>query len=227
MMRGKVYDDIFPTHFEYLHYSYFKANQLEQAIKCALSFLLFYPDDELMLDNLKLYMSYQNEVASGVIDEPRVEAKEYLERLEYEKQILAYVFEKFGGKLHSPELPKRFDDEVMEALVSYGNPLAVAITQPIMLVLCSVRQTALSSHRPNPRRPHRQHHRRYVGLGTGIDCSMGPLLVESNHDCDMNNISTIFFNSNVTIVQIFSLYFVIKTFLPTYVWQHETKTWFE
>jgi hypothetical protein len=71
-----------------------------------------------MLENVKLYQSYQIEVSGKEIDEPRPEAREYLERVEYEKQLLGFVYEKFGGKL-IVETPKR---HVAEAeLVSINN----------------------------------------------------------------------------------------------------------
>lgn len=74
------FDDFLPSHFNYLQFSYYNSKtdatsvfgppagenhtpsvflgpgeNLEQAIECAKTFLLFYPDDEVMKDNLAYY----------------------------------------------------------------------------------------------------------------------------------------------------------------------------
>lgn len=78
---NQPFDDFLPSHFNYLQFSYYNSktratlcgfgppdgpNQtpsvfpspgenLEQAIECAKTFLLFHPDDEVMKDNLAYY----------------------------------------------------------------------------------------------------------------------------------------------------------------------------
>lgn len=57
LIRGKIYDDLFASHYEYLHISYYKENNLKEACRATASFLLLFPNSEEMLENMHYYQN--------------------------------------------------------------------------------------------------------------------------------------------------------------------------
>lgn len=57
VVKGLHYTDILPSIYENLQYSYFKVGDNVQAVRSALSYLLFVPDEEYMLDNVQKYFN--------------------------------------------------------------------------------------------------------------------------------------------------------------------------
>ncbi|XP_059608290.1 prolyl 3-hydroxylase 1-like [Phlebotomus argentipes] len=87
------YPDVFPSHYEYLQFSYFNVGNLEQAIKCTMTYLLFFPENEVMLENLEFYKNHPE--AKEEFFAVRKEALEYYQRSRYEKTLLQFINEEF------------------------------------------------------------------------------------------------------------------------------------
>uniref|UniRef100_A0A6P7GKK4 procollagen-proline 3-dioxygenase n=1 Tax=Diabrotica virgifera virgifera TaxID=50390 RepID=A0A6P7GKK4_DIAVI len=96
-LNGEIHDDLLPSHYHYLQYAYYKLGNLKAACQAVASYLLFYPDDETMLDNMRYY-SKQPKVDITYF-QPRREATQYMQRQIYETRILKFVHNEFKNKL--------------------------------------------------------------------------------------------------------------------------------
>lgn len=76
-------ENYLPLHYDYLQFAYFKMERLEEALQCALTYLLFHDGEEFMTDNV----DYYREVL-GHDGEPRQEAAWYLRRHRQELELL-------------------------------------------------------------------------------------------------------------------------------------------
>lgn len=73
LINGNVYEDLLPSHYNYLQYAYYKCKdpktlilsitknvfvvrKLNDACRAVASYLLFYPDDLTMKNNMEYYM---------------------------------------------------------------------------------------------------------------------------------------------------------------------------
>lgn len=56
VVQGLYYTDILPSIYEYLQHSYYQLGDTINAVKASLSFLLFKPDEDYMLDNVDKYL---------------------------------------------------------------------------------------------------------------------------------------------------------------------------
>ncbi|TNM88310.1 hypothetical protein fugu_004564 [Takifugu bimaculatus] len=111
------FDDFLPSHFNYLQFSYYNSENLEQAIECAKTFLLFYPDDEVMKDNLAYYSVMLGEDKAQTIS-PRQVVKRYIQQSMLEKELLYFGYEAFGITFVDPDkwtpeeiMPKKLRDK--------------------------------------------------------------------------------------------------------------------
>ncbi|GAB0099517.1 hypothetical protein DMENIID0001_153890 [Sergentomyia squamirostris] len=93
IVGSQKYHDIFPSHYEYLQFSYYNIGNLEQAIKCMVTYLLFFPDNEMMLENLDFYKNHPD--AKDDFFQVRKEALQYYQRSRYEKALLEFITEEF------------------------------------------------------------------------------------------------------------------------------------
>lgn len=76
---------------------------IEKACQTAASFLLFFPDDETMLENKNFYLTLDN--VSEDMFKPRPEATQYFERDEGEKALLRFIEDNFQfdeGEISEP-----------------------------------------------------------------------------------------------------------------------------
>uniref|UniRef100_UPI0035901F86 prolyl 3-hydroxylase 1-like n=1 Tax=Myxine glutinosa TaxID=7769 RepID=UPI0035901F86 len=98
--QSDTLEDYLPSHYHYLQYSFYRLDDLEAAVACARAFLLFYPNDEVMQQNLHYYL-----MALGDHKEvtPRQEAKRYFERSLIEKELLFFASESFGTEFVDPD----------------------------------------------------------------------------------------------------------------------------
>ncbi|MGH0179665.1 UNVERIFIED_CONTAM: hypothetical protein FKN15_002323 [Acipenser sinensis] len=48
-------ENYLPLHYDYLQYAYFKVNEIEKALECAWTYLLFHEGDEFITDNIEFY----------------------------------------------------------------------------------------------------------------------------------------------------------------------------
>ncbi|XP_055705421.1 prolyl 3-hydroxylase 1-like [Phlebotomus papatasi] len=93
IVGSEKYPDVFPSHYEYLQFSYFNIGHIEEAIKCTVTYLLFFPENQMMLDNLEFYKKHPE--AKDDFFTVRSEALEYYQRARYEKTLLQFINEEF------------------------------------------------------------------------------------------------------------------------------------
>lgn len=59
--REKPFEDFLPSHYNYLQFAYYNIENYTQAIECAKTYLLFFPNDEVMSQNLAYYTAMLGE----------------------------------------------------------------------------------------------------------------------------------------------------------------------
>ncbi|XP_038307705.1 prolyl 3-hydroxylase 1 isoform X3 [Canis lupus familiaris] len=59
--REKPFEDFLPSHYNYLQFAYYNIGNYTQAIECAKTYLLFFPNDEVMNQNLAYYTAMVGE----------------------------------------------------------------------------------------------------------------------------------------------------------------------
>uniref|UniRef100_A0ABI8AGV8 procollagen-proline 3-dioxygenase n=1 Tax=Felis catus TaxID=9685 RepID=A0ABI8AGV8_FELCA len=59
--REKPFEDFLPSHYNYLQFAYYNIGNYTQAIECAKTYLLFFPNDEVMNQNLAYYTAMLGE----------------------------------------------------------------------------------------------------------------------------------------------------------------------
>lgn len=79
IVRGKFYEDIFATHYEYLHIAYYRVGNPKAASKAASSFELLKPGTADMQENLSFYRDMPGTDASFFVPR-RVCALRFLNR---------------------------------------------------------------------------------------------------------------------------------------------------
>ncbi|XP_025906922.1 prolyl 3-hydroxylase 1 [Nothoprocta perdicaria] len=115
--REKPLEDFLPSHFNYLQFAYYNNGNYEKAVECAKTFLLFFPNDEVMKQNLAYYTAVLGETLAGPI-EPREEIQAYRQRSLMEKQLLFFSYDVFGIPFVDPDtwtpedvIPKRLREK--------------------------------------------------------------------------------------------------------------------
>ncbi|XP_066503478.1 prolyl 3-hydroxylase 2 [Hoplias malabaricus] len=84
-------ENYLPLHYDYLQFAYFQVNKLEEALSCALTYLLFHEDEEFMTENVEYFTEML-----GHEGQPRQEAVRYLQRHKQEKELLLIGTENLG-----------------------------------------------------------------------------------------------------------------------------------
>ncbi|EAX07143.1 leucine proline-enriched proteoglycan (leprecan) 1, isoform CRA_b [Homo sapiens] len=59
--REKPFEDFLPSHYNYLQFAYYNIGNYTQAVECAKTYLLFFPNDEVMNQNLAYYAAMLGE----------------------------------------------------------------------------------------------------------------------------------------------------------------------
>ncbi|KAM8927282.1 prolyl 3-hydroxylase 1 [Pelodytes ibericus] len=115
--REKPIDDFLPSHYHYLQFAYYTTNNYTQAIECAKTYLLFYPEDEVMKQNLAYYTAVLGEDKARVIH-ARENVKIYIQRSLLEKELLFFAYDIFGIPFVDPDawtpagvVPKRLREK--------------------------------------------------------------------------------------------------------------------
>uniref|UniRef100_A0A2I2YMV1 procollagen-proline 3-dioxygenase n=1 Tax=Gorilla gorilla gorilla TaxID=9595 RepID=A0A2I2YMV1_GORGO len=93
--REKPFEDFLPSHYNYLQFAYYNIGNYTQAVECAKTYLLFFPNDEVMSQNLAYYAAMLGEEHTRSIG-PRESAKEYRQRSLLEKELLFFAYDVFG-----------------------------------------------------------------------------------------------------------------------------------
>ncbi|XP_069731015.1 prolyl 3-hydroxylase 1 [Phaenicophaeus curvirostris] len=115
--REKPLEDFLPSHFNYLQFAYYNNGNYEKAIECAKTYLLFFPKDEVMNQNLAYYTAVLGENLAGPI-QPREEIRAYHQRSLMEKELLFFSYDVFGIPFVDPDtwtpeevIPKRLREK--------------------------------------------------------------------------------------------------------------------
>ncbi|XP_045879494.1 prolyl 3-hydroxylase 1 [Meles meles] len=115
--REKPFEDFLPSHYNYLQFAYYNIGNYTQAIECAKTYLLFFPNDEVMNQNLAYYTAMLGEEAARSIG-PRESAREYRQRSLLEKELLFFAYDVFGIPFVDPDswtpeevIPKRLQEK--------------------------------------------------------------------------------------------------------------------
>ncbi|XP_042807942.1 prolyl 3-hydroxylase 1 isoform X1 [Panthera leo] len=135
--REKPFEDFLPSHYNYLQFAYYNIGNYTQAIECAKTYLLFFPDDEVMNQNLAYYTAMLGEEPARSIGPreasraPRERcvpgrylvslpwsAREYRQRSLLEKELLFFAYDVFGIPFVDPDswtpeevIPKRLQEK--------------------------------------------------------------------------------------------------------------------
>lgn len=115
--RDKPIEDFLPSHFNYLQFAYYNSGSYEKAIECAKTYLLFFPNAEVMNQNLAYYTAVLGENLSSPIH-PRENVQTYWQRSLLEKELLFYGYDVFGIPFVDPDtwtpetvIPKRLREK--------------------------------------------------------------------------------------------------------------------
>ncbi|XP_004614351.2 prolyl 3-hydroxylase 1 [Sorex araneus] len=115
--REKPFEDFLPSHYNYLQFAYYNIGNYTQAIECAKTYLLFFPNDEVMNQNLAYYTATLGEEEAASIG-PRESAREYRQRSLLEKGLLFFAYDAFGIPFVDPDswtpeevIPKRLREK--------------------------------------------------------------------------------------------------------------------
>ncbi|KAL6068199.1 hypothetical protein STEG23_035246 [Scotinomys teguina] len=115
--REKPFEDFLPSHYNYLQFAYYNIGNYTQAIECAKTYLLFFPNDEVMSQNLAYYTAMLGEEEASSIS-PRENAQDYRQRSLLEKELLFFAYDIFGIPFVDPDswtpeevIPKRLQEK--------------------------------------------------------------------------------------------------------------------
>ncbi|XP_003462554.1 prolyl 3-hydroxylase 1 [Cavia porcellus] len=115
--REKPFEDFLPSHYNYLQFAYYNIGNVTQAIECAKTYLLFFPSDDVMNQNLAYYAAMLGEEQASAIA-PRKSAQEYRQRSLLEKELLFFAYDIFGIPFVDPDtwtptevIPKRLQEK--------------------------------------------------------------------------------------------------------------------
>ncbi|KAH1175670.1 prolyl 3-hydroxylase 1 [Mauremys mutica] len=115
--REKPIEDFLPSHFNYLQFAYYNSENYEKAIECAKTYLLFFPNDEVMNQNLAYYTAVLGERLAAPIG-PRENIRVYRQRSLLEKELVFFSYDAFGIPFVDPDtwtpeevIPKRLREK--------------------------------------------------------------------------------------------------------------------
>lgn len=115
--RNKAIEDFLPSQLNYLQFAYYNTENYTKAIECAKTFLLFFPNDEVMNQNLAYYAAVLGEDHAKLIS-PRENVKKYIQRSLLEKELLFFAYDVFGIPFVDPDtwtpvdiIPKRLREK--------------------------------------------------------------------------------------------------------------------
>ncbi|XP_027883284.1 prolyl 3-hydroxylase 2 [Xiphophorus couchianus] len=132
-------ENYLPLHYDYLQFAYFKVNRLEEALQCALTYLLFHEGDEFMTDNVDHYREILTHDST-----PREEAERYLTRHQLELELLLMgskimgvdftegnYWSSTGGRDDSNRIPSGTDGWMEYVPISEKKNITVIVSQQL------------------------------------------------------------------------------------------------
>ncbi|XP_067873581.1 prolyl 3-hydroxylase 1 [Heterodontus francisci] len=100
--RETPVDDFLPAHFDYLQFAYYNSEKYSKAIECAKTYLLFHPNDEVMIQNLQYYQAVLGEEQAKNLSH-REYIQTYINNSLLEKELLYFANEIFGVTFIDPD----------------------------------------------------------------------------------------------------------------------------
>ncbi|XP_075878878.1 prolyl 3-hydroxylase 2 [Nelusetta ayraudi] len=86
-------ENYLPLHYDYLQFAYYQVGRLEEALECALTYLLFHEGEEFVTENLEYYRE-----ELGHDGKPREEVAWYLRRHKQELELLLIGSKTMGAE---------------------------------------------------------------------------------------------------------------------------------
>ncbi|XP_026879828.2 LOW QUALITY PROTEIN: prolyl 3-hydroxylase 1 [Electrophorus electricus] len=128
----KPLDDFLPSLLNYLQFSFYNSEKHEKAIEYAKTYLLFFPDDEVMKQNLAYYSAMLGE-EKAVSVPPRGEVQKYIKRSLLEKELLYFGYEFFGIVFVDPDTwtPEEIMPQKLRDKQKIDKETAARITEEI------------------------------------------------------------------------------------------------
>ncbi|XP_064253074.1 prolyl 3-hydroxylase 1 isoform X2 [Passer domesticus] len=131
--QEKPVEDFLPSHFNYLQFAYYNNGNYEKAIECAKTYLLFFPHDEVMNQNLAYYTAVLGENLARLI-QPREDTwtpeevipKRLREKQKVERETAARISEEIGNLMKEIETlveEKTKESADMSKFIREGGPL--------------------------------------------------------------------------------------------------------
>ncbi|KAM9795852.1 prolyl 3-hydroxylase 2 [Syngnathus typhle] len=132
-------ENYLPLHYDYLQFAYYNMGKMEEALQCALTYLLFHEGDEFMTDNVDFYTELL-----GYSGAPREEAAKYLRRHKQELELLLIgsqtmgvdfiegnYWRSSGGRADSTSIPSGTDGEMEYVHIAQKKNVSVAPSQQL------------------------------------------------------------------------------------------------
>ncbi|CAJ1060655.1 prolyl 3-hydroxylase 2 [Xyrichtys novacula] len=132
-------ENYLPLHYDYLQFAYYRVGWLEEALECALTYLLFHEEEEFVSENVDYY---KEEV--GHDGKPRERAARYLRRHKQELELLLIgsktmgvdftegnYWSSTGGRDDSNRIPSGTDGWMEYVPISEKKNITVAAQQQL------------------------------------------------------------------------------------------------
>ncbi|XP_051551270.1 prolyl 3-hydroxylase 2-like [Myxocyprinus asiaticus] len=132
-------ENYLPLHYDYLQFSYFQVGRIEEALACALTYLLFHEGEEFMTENVEYYRE-----VLGNDSQPRKEAEQYLRRHRQELDLLLvgsknlgvpYIegnyWSSSGGREDANSIPSGTDGWMDYVPISEKKNITLAVVQEL------------------------------------------------------------------------------------------------
>ncbi|XP_039223711.1 prolyl 3-hydroxylase 1 [Crotalus tigris] len=114
---GQPDEDFLPSHFNYLQFAYYNSGNYGKAVECAKTYLLFFPNDDVMKQNVAYYAAMLGEHLAEHIG-PREKVQLYHRRSLLEKELLFFAYDTFGVPFIDPDtwtpeevIPRRLQEK--------------------------------------------------------------------------------------------------------------------
>uniref|UniRef100_A0A4W3GM17 procollagen-proline 3-dioxygenase n=1 Tax=Callorhinchus milii TaxID=7868 RepID=A0A4W3GM17_CALMI len=101
--KEKPIDNFLPAHYDHLQFAYYNTENYEKAIECTKTYLLFYPNDEVMNQNQQYYEAVLGDQLARHIDAREVRIQVYINSSLLEKELLYFANEVFGITFIDPD----------------------------------------------------------------------------------------------------------------------------
>ncbi|XP_070567070.1 prolyl 3-hydroxylase 1-like isoform X2 [Ptychodera flava] len=94
IIDGYYHTDHVAAHYHYLQFAYYQVGEMDKAVACAVSYLLFVPGDEVMSKNMLFYEQLPDVDPAGF--KPRSEARQYNTKIIVQRRMKRFADKMFG-----------------------------------------------------------------------------------------------------------------------------------